>query len=136
MFRSNLGCLFQGFGASVSPTYRSHLFQNDILILWRSLGQRFVLPKTSLLFQKSSIYLYYSNPYFPRINRYIRAYSRRTILLTNVCYFSMFGDTLFCSFELHKFGELTQKPFLYLKLTSQQAMAIVQSQARTQHSDI
>ena len=33
----------------------------------------FALPKTSLLFQKSSNYLYYSNPYFPRINRNIRA---------------------------------------------------------------
>ena len=31
-------------------------------------------PKTSLLFQKSSNYLYYSNPYFPRINRNIRAW--------------------------------------------------------------
>ena len=36
----------------------------------------FTLPKTSLLFQKSSNYLYYSNPYFPRINRNIRACSQ------------------------------------------------------------
>ena len=42
-------------------------------------------------------------------------------------------DTLFFSFELHKFGDLVQDPFLYLKLTLQQAAAIVQSQARTQH---
>ena len=34
----------------------------------------YALPKTSLLFQKSSNYLYYSNPYFPRINRNIRAW--------------------------------------------------------------
>ena len=33
----------------------------------------YALPETSLLFQKSSNYLYYSNPYFPRINRNIRA---------------------------------------------------------------
>ena len=33
----------------------------------------FSLPKTSLLFQKSSNYLYYSNPYFPQINRNIQA---------------------------------------------------------------
>ena len=51
-------------------------FKNIFLRLFGSLVQRFVLPKTSLLFQKSSNYLYYSNPYFPRINRNIRACSQ------------------------------------------------------------
>ena len=48
-------------------------FKNIFLRLCESLGQRLALPKTSLLFQKSSNYLYYSNPYFPQINRMIRA---------------------------------------------------------------
>ena len=42
-------------------------------------------------------------------------------------------DTLFCSFEFHKFCDLVQDPFLYLMVTLQQAIAIVRSQARTQH---
>ena len=40
----------------------------------------FALPKTSLLFQKSSNYLYYSNPYFSRINRNIRAWLIQPLL--------------------------------------------------------
>ena len=42
-------------------------------------------------------------------------------------------DTLFRSFEFRKFGDLVQDPLQYLKLTLQQAAAILQSQARTQH---
>ena len=33
---------------------------------------------------------------------------------------AIFEDTLFCSFELDKFGELLQNPFLYLKLSTPQ----------------
>ena len=54
-----------------------------------------------------------------------------TILLTYVIF--NIRDNLFCSFEFRKFGDLVQDPFLYLKLTLQQAAAIVHSQAKTQH---